>query len=74
MGQYHITGNLCKRKHLQLENRKLVSEKTSWMTRVLICFHAKTKISARRMASKRENCEYFLSHEFPVIQYVICEY
>ena len=42
------------------------------MMRDLICFHAKTKRSARkclRMSSKGENCTCFLSRKFPVMQY-----
>ena len=43
------------------------------MTRVLICFHAKTKKSARKFLRMhgQQNRECFLSHEFPVIQYFI---
>ena len=47
----------------------LISKKI-FVTRVLICFYAKTKTFAKNICewlAKRENRECFLLHEFPII-------
>ena len=63
-------GNWKERKHSQVENRKLISEKIfSNDTRVLIC-SCEMKRSARKnhkLPAKRENHECFLLYQFPVI-------
>ena len=65
--------NSCERKHSQLENRKLVSEKIFTDDKSFNLFvMRKLKDlleNVRKWPAKHENCECFLSCEFHVIRY-----